>query len=162
MQGMTEDQLDKLVRDYSGMLLGVCSLLLGDRHLAQDMVQETFLRAWKTCDLQRNSEKSWLIRVAVNLCHDVHRSRWWRHTDRRITPEQLSMPAPSSPDPEIISLVKQLPMKEKEVILLHFWQGLPAEEIAAALGITRSAVYRRLDKAKKHLRLELEGGVEHP
>lgn len=156
--GVTEEEMIRLMETYSGILLGVCSLILGDRDMAQDVVQETFLKAWKRHDYQQGSEKAWLLRVAVNLCHDYHRSRWWRHIDHRLSPEELPLVAPDAADGDIIHLVKQLPMKEREVIILFFWNNMSADEIAAALGVTRSAVYRRLEKAKKHLKLEMEGG----
>lgn len=157
--GVTDDEeMNRLMDTYSGMLLGVCTILLSDWSLAQDVVQETFLRAWKRREDHQGSEKAWLMRVAVNLCHDVHRSRWFRHHDRRITPEELPISAPPAFDSEIVQLVRQLPLAEKEVVVLHFWNGQSAEEIAAMTGASRSAVYRRLEKAKKHLKLELEGG----
>lgn len=156
--GITEEDMTRLMDSYSGMLLGVCTILLSDWSLAQDVVQETFLRAWKRKDFQRESEKAWLMRVAVNLCHDYHRSRWYRHMDRCTTPEELPLSAPAAFDSDILQLVRQLPLREKEVIVLHFWNGLSVEEIAAMTGASRSAVYRRLEKAKKHLRLEWEGG----
>ena len=156
--GITEEDMTRLMDSYSGMLLGVCTILLSDWSLAQDVVQETFLRAWKRKDFQRESEKAWLMRVAVNLCHDYHRSRWYRHMDRRTTPEEMPLSAPAAFDSDILQLVRQLPLREREVIVLHFWNGLSAEEIAAMTGASRSAVYRRLEKAKKYLRLEWEGG----
>ena len=156
--GVTEEEMTRLMDSYSGMLLGVCTILLGDWSLAQDVVQETFLRAWKRQDFRQGSEKAWLMRVAVNLCHDYHRSRWFRHNDRHTTPEELPLSVPAAFDSEILQLVRQLPLKEREVVVLHFWQGLSAEDIAAMTGASRSAVYRRLERAKQHLKLELEGG----
>lgn len=153
-----EEEMTRLMDLYSGMLLGVCTMLLSDWSLAQDVVQETFVKAWKRGDFQKGSEKAWLMRVAVNLCHDYHRSRWYRHTDRRRTPEDLPFQAPAAFDSEIIQLVRQLPMREKEAIVLFYWNNMNADEIAAMTGSSRSAVYRRLEKAKKHLKLELEGG----
>ena len=150
--------IEELIDQYGDDLLRLCLLYLGDRQLAEDAFQETFLKAWKRQDFHQGSEKAWLMRVAVNLCHDYHRSRWFRHTDRRTTPEDLPLTAPAAFQSEILQLVRQLPLKEKEAVVLHFWHGLSAEEIAAMTGASRSAVYRRLERAKKHLKLELEGG----
>ncbi len=154
-----EEEITRLMDLYSGMLLGVCTMLLNDWSLAQDVVQETFVRAWKQRNFQKESEKAWLMRVAVNLCHDYHRSRWFRHTDRRLCPEELPLAASAAFDSEIIQLVRQLPIREKEVIVLFYWNNMNADEIASLTGASRSAVYRRLEKAKKHLKLELEGGL---
>lgn len=157
-----EDEMIRLIDSYSGLLLGMCSLMLNDRDLAQDIVQETFVRAWKRCDYQRETEKGWLIRVAVNLCHDYRRSRWWRHIDHRLSTDDLQISTDAPLHNEILDLVHQLPLKEKEVVILFFWNNMSADEIAAATGASRASVYRRLDKAKKHLRLELEGGSDSP
>jgi len=156
--GVTEKEMIRLMDTYAGQLVGMCSLLLQDRAMAEDVVQETFLKVWKQNDWPPVNEKAWLIRVAVNLCHDYHRSRWFRHTDRFSPLEELPLAAPEAPHGEIIELVKQLPLKEREVILLFFWQNMNADEVAHITGVSRSAVYRRLEKAKKHLKLELEGG----
>lgn len=159
---MSEEEMIRLMDTYAGALLGVCRLILNDDDLAQDIVQETFLKAWKHADFSRESEKSWLVRVAVNLCHDYHRSRWWRHVDHRAEIERLPLPAPAGEDREILALVQALPFREREAVVLHFWHGLTAEEIAQALRISRASVYRSLEKAKQHLKLELEGGWDQP
>ncbi len=150
-----ETEFIRMVNTYSHLLTGLCAIILRDVHLAQDVVQETFLRAWRSGPLREETAKSWLIRVAVNLCRDQLRSRWMRHVDRSITPEEMNLPVlPEEND--VILQVKQLPLEEREVIVMYYWGNLSAVEIAEALHISRAAVYRRLEKAKKHLRLELE------
>ena len=150
-----EQNLIRLMDTYSHLLLGLCIIILRDYHLAQDVVQETFLRAWKHGQLREDTEKAWLVRVAVNLCRDLHRSRWMRHHDRRVTPEDIVIPVlPAEND--VIREVQRLPMKEREVIVMHYWGNLSAQEIADALHTSRASVYRRLESAKKSLRLELD------
>lgn len=149
-----EQNLIRLMDTYSHLLLGLCIIILRDYHLAQDVVQETFLRAWKHGRLREDTEKAWLVRVAVNLCRDQHRSRWMRHLDRSVTPEELVIPVlPEEND--VIREVKRLPRQEREVVVMHYWGNLSAAEIADALRIGRASVYRRLEKAKAHLRIEL-------
>lgn len=150
-----EERLIRLMDTYSNLLLGLCIILLKDYHLAQDVVQETFLRAWRQGQLREDTEKAWLVRVAVNLCRDQHRSRWTRYIDRGITPEEMIIPAlPEEND--VIREVKRLPRKEREVVVMHYWGNLSATEIADALQIGRASVYRRLEKAKRLLRIELD------
>lgn len=148
-----EEAFIHLVDQYSHLLTGLCVVLLKDHHLAQDVVQETFLRAWRHGHLIPGQERPWLTRVAVNLCRDLHRSRWMRHVDRSITPEDLPLPV-TLPDNDVIREVYRLPQKEREVVVMHFWGNLSAFEIAESLHISRAAVYRRLESAKKKLRLE--------
>ena len=153
-----EEEMIRLIDSYSNTLLGMCSLILNDRDQAQDIVQETFVRAWRHRGFQHESEKAWLIRVAVNLCHDYHRSRWWKHIEHRISTDELQIAVQAPEQNDVLELVQQLPFREKEVIILFFWNNMSADEIAVATGTSRSSVYRRLERAKKHLKLELEGG----
>ena len=156
-----EKEMLRLMDAYGPSLVGMCTLLLKDAHLAQDVVQETFIRAWRQGKLRQETEKAWLTRVAVNLCRDEYRSRWFRHVDRRITPEDLPIPADApAEDSGLLDRVSLLPMKEREVIVMHYWNDMSPEEIAGALHIDRATVFRRLSRGRKRLKIELEGGSE--
>lgn len=145
----------RLMDTYGRLLLGLCIMLLRDHHLAEDAVQETFLRAWRTGGLNEETERAWLVRVAANICRDHQRSRWFRFVERRVTPEELTIPVPPEEN-DVIREVKRLPRKEREVIVMHYWGGLSATEIAGTLGIARASVYRRLESARRKLKMELD------
>ena len=157
-----EATLVRMMQCYGDQLAGLCTALLGDHMLAQDVVQETFIRAYKHMDSLRGenekSEKAWLTRIAVNLCRDQQRSRWFRFIDRNTSydmlPEQAAQTA--DPDHELYHAVMQLSPKYREVILLHYYQDMDAAEIAASLRISLSSVYRRLEKARQKLKDQLE------
>ena len=152
-------QLLRLMQDYGPHVVGLCTLLLKDAHLAQDVAQETFIRAWKQGNLRQETEKTWLTRVAVNLCRDEQRSRWFRHVDRRFTPEELPIQADApDEDNDLLDRVYRLPAREREVIVMHYWNDMAPEDIAALLHIDRATVFRRLARGRKRLKLELEGG----
>ena len=141
-------------------LTRLCYAYLGDRALAEDAVQETFLKAWKGYDRFRGQaqEKTWLTRIAINTCKDMRRGAWFRRVDRSTTPDDL--PEPSAPfawqDDAVTRAVMGLKPRLKEVALLRWYQELSAEETAEALGLSRSAVFKRLNKARDALRHELE------
>ena len=86
-----KQRLTRLVRQYQTDLLRICYIQLHDTALAEDAVQETYLKAYRSMPAFRGdcSEKTWLMRIAVNVCRDMLRSAWFRHLDRRITLEQL-------------------------------------------------------------------------
>ena len=150
-----------MMQQYGAHVVGLCTLLLKDAHLAQDVAQETFIRAWKQGNLRQETEKAWLTRVAVNLCRDEQRSRWFRHVDRRITPEELPLQADAhDTDSDLLDSVHRLPAREREVIVMHYWNDMSPEEIASALHIDRATVFRRLSRGRKRLKIELEGGSE--
>ena len=75
-----EQELVRLVDAYQFSLRRMCCAILRDRALAEDAVQETFLKAYKTLDTFRkeSSEKTWLMRIAINTCRDFRRSAWFR------------------------------------------------------------------------------------
>ena len=154
-------ELLQMMQQYGAHVVGLCTLLLKDAHLAQDVAQETFIRAWKQGNLRQETEKAWLTRVAVNLCRDEQRSRWFRHVDRRITPEELPLQADApDTDSDLLDSVHRLPAREREVIVMHYWNDMSPEEIASALNIDRATVFRRLARGRKRLKIDLEGGLE--
>ena len=86
-----EQRLIEMVGTYQRPLLRMCYLMLKDEELARDAVQETFLKAYRALERFRgeSSEQTWLTRIAMNTCRDMRRSFWFKHVDRRITPEDL-------------------------------------------------------------------------
>ena len=86
-----ESRLTALVEAYQETLLKICYVYLKDRDLARDAVQETFFRAYRGLAGFRgeSSEKTWLIRIAANVCRSQLRGGWFRCLDRRVTPEDL-------------------------------------------------------------------------
>ncbi len=119
--GVTEEEeMNRLIESHSSILLGMCSLILNDRDLAQDIFQETLVRARQGRASQKANEKAWLIRVVVNLCHDYHRSRWWKNIDHRFSADKVQISTTTEMQNDILELVHQLPYKEKEVVILFF------------------------------------------
>ena len=87
--------LTKLIDQYQAVLLQMCFMYLHDRTMAEDAVQETFLRAFRYYESFRHecSEKTWLMRIAINTCKDIRRGAWFRHTDRSVSLDKLPEPA---------------------------------------------------------------------
>ena len=158
----TPEVLERLVREYQTPLRRLCCVLLKDIHLADDAVQETFIKAYRSLNAFRreSSEKTWLIRIAVNTCRDMMRSRWFVHIDRSVDiaglPEESAESDPE--DTDLLEAVLCLPVKQREVVLLYYYQNLTMQEISDSLQITVSNVSRRLENARKALRRQLEGG----
>lgn len=79
---------------YEEPLLRLCFAYLRDRNLAEDAVQETFLKAFRALSRYRrlSDEKTWLTRIAINTCRDMLRSTWFRHIERSVSLDQLPEP----------------------------------------------------------------------
>lgn len=157
--------LIELVERYQEMLLHMCYVYLHDQELAKDAVQETFLRAYRGLAAFRSesSPKTWLIQIAINTCKSMRRSAWFRHHDRRITPEDLPQTAVmmEKSDLNILCDIMLLPSGLKEVIMLYYWQNMSTAEIAQSLGVAQSTVSRRLRKAREKLHQMLDGREQH-
>ncbi len=159
------ETLDRMVRQYEKDLLRICCVYLRDLKASEDAVQETFLKAYKHLDSFRgqSSEKTWLIRIALNQCRDMRRSAWYRYIDPRVSLENLplSSPPPSAEHMALQTAIMKLKPKYMEVVLLYFYEGLRMKEIASLLHISEAAVSIRINKAKQKLKAELEGGEDH-
>ena len=158
---LRDQTIEKLILQYQTTLLRLCYIQLQDRTLAEDAVQETFLKAYK-CFMQFRgecSEKTWLTRIAVNTCRDFQRGAWFRHTDRRVTPEMLPVETvqPDTEDLDLSLAVMKLPRKIREAIILYYYHDMSTEEIAETLGIVQSSVSNRLRRGRDKLRKLLEG-----
>ncbi len=153
--------LEGIVKRYEQPLLRMCFLYLRDLPLAQDAVQETFLKAYQGYHnfRQESSEETWLMRIAINTCKDMRKSAWFRYVERRISLDSLPEPAqPFKEDDSLLTIeVMKLPRKLLEAVLLYHYQGMTVYEVAQALGITAPSVSARLKKAHERLRLTLEG-----
>lgn len=157
-----EERLNEMMLTHERAVLRLCLMYLHDADLAQDAVQETFLKAYRRLNGFRGeaSEKTWLMRIAVNTCRDMTRGGWFRHVDKAVEIENLPLPV-SPPSAEHIALttaILQLPRKHREVVLLHCDQGLTVRETAQALGISAPAVTNRLKRARAELAAALGEG----
>lgn len=155
-------RLEQMVRLYEKDLLRFCCLYLRDWSIAEDLVQEVFLKAYRNMASFRGecSEKTWLMRIATNCCRDYRRSAWYRYMDKRISADMLPVSAerPSDEHIALTAAIMRLKPKYLEVVLLYFYQGYSMKEIAETLGVSEAAVSIRIRKAKQKLRDELERG----
>ncbi len=154
MDRKREDETSRILRTYGDMLYRTAYLLLGNPHDVQDALQETLLRCMEKAPAfaSKDHEKAWLLRVTTNCCKDILRFRR-RHSHLDIEPLKEQLPAPEEQD--IMQEIYTLPAKWKTVLILHYFEGYSVREIAKILGLTESAVKKRLQRAREALKLEL-------
>lgn len=158
-------RLEELIDLYGDEILRLCLGYLGQRQLAEDAFQETFIKAWRAADSFRgeSSVKTWLNRIAVNTCRDMLRTGWFR-MQRRSEPVEtlLDLAAPETNwiESPVRTAVLNLPGKYREMIVLYYDQGMNLSEIAQMLHLSQNTVSTRLRRARKKLEEALKGEVE--
>src|SRR5215208_7186165 len=163
--------LSALYDRYSRTVFGVGVKLLGDRSSAEELVQEVFLKVWRsshTFDSSRGSFSTWLYRVTRNLASDSYRKRTRRVNPVSDNDSYISATRDSSPGPQeivedswlswrISRALEELDAPHREVIELAYYQGLSQREISRRTGMALGTVKTRTSSAMKRLREGLAG-----
>ncbi|MFI4892295.1 MAG: RNA polymerase sigma factor [Phycisphaerales bacterium JB058] len=159
-----EEALGELARRYEGLLLGLCTGMLGDRALAMEAVQETWLRVIRhsrTYD-GRASVKTWVYQIAMNRCRDLGRSRSGSKKRERVHHDRLQdekkahvIPTASPVDPRLEAAVGALEEHQRETVILCYHRGLTHRQAAEVLGVPMGTIKSRLNKALEKLRESL-------
>ncbi|HMJ76032.1 MAG TPA: SigE family RNA polymerase sigma factor [Iamia sp.] len=139
--------LEQLYRDEYEGSVHLARLLVGDRHRAEELAQEAFVRVAPAIG-GLEDPAPYLRRVLVNLCRDHQRRQ--RTVRRHPDPPAAPVPGPSLPAEmaEVWQAVQRLPERRRTAIVLRFWADRPTEEIAQVLGCrpatVRSLIHRGL------------------
>ncbi|GGN94932.1 DNA-directed RNA polymerase sigma-70 factor [Streptomyces albiflavescens] len=161
------DLLHTLISDHAKAVLAYVERLLNDRHAAEDIVQETLIRAWHHLERLYGTEGSvrgWLLTVARNLVVDRLRSAAHRH--ETVGAEERDAVRPDDADAvlvraEVTALLRQLPHEHREVLLHTYLRDKTVQETARILGIPAGTVKSRQYYALNSLRAKVmtEAGV---
>jgi RNA polymerase sigma-70 factor, ECF subfamily len=159
-----EELMRSLYHEHAAPLLTyVLRLVAGDRHRAEDVVQETLVRAWRSADrLDRsaNSLRPWLVTVARRIVIDGHRSR--RARPQEVDPAPLeSLPAEDELERAlrmmtISDALDDLTPAHREILIETYFKSRTVDEAAGLLGIPSGTVRSRIYYALRSLRLALE------
>lgn len=152
----------RLYQENAPFVLAYVTALLGDRHLAEDVVQETMLSAWRHCgrlSTEKGSVRRWLVRVAHNIAMDKIRMR----RSRPVEVAETFAPPPQVGDHaeavetalDVRHAMARLSPSHREVLEHLYLKGLTAAETAAALGIPEGTVFSRAYYGLRILRREL-------
>ena len=165
--------LEALYDRYAATVLGISLKILGDRAAAEDMLQETFWRVWRSAasyQSQRGTFTGWLFRIARNLAIDAYRRRNIR--PRPITDvDDSDSRIDQTPDPNmdvaeqsrvllnhklVLGALRTLPRVQRQVIELAYLHGMTRQEIAEATGEALGTIHTRARLALQKLREELQ------
>lgn len=152
-------------------LLSLATRMLGDREEARDVAQDVFVRVWKEASRWQPGAArfdTWLHRVALNLCYDRLRKR------RRDDPTSVE-DLPERPDPDALPeerlmaadrhqriqlAMAGLPVRQREALVLQYYQELSNVEAADLMGISVDALESLLSRARRGLRQALNGDAD--
>ncbi len=148
--------LEKDIEAYSDTILRIAVQNTKNYHDAEDVVQEVFIRLMNNYNGFESGEhkKAWLIRVTINLCRDINRSRRFKGLE----------PSENYPcfygdelkNCEIIEMIRNLPENRRNAVYLFYFEGYSINEIAEITGRNAKSVGSDLHRARKQLKLEME------
>ena len=165
--------LEALYDRHSATVFGLTLKILGDRAAAEDVLQETFWRVWKSAETfqpQRGSFSGWLFRIARNLAIDMYRRRSVR-PQPIVGDEESGSVLDRTPDPDmdvaaqavsaletkqVRSAMSLLPGVQRQVIEMAYFYGMTRQEIAEATGEALGTIHTRARLALQKLRGEFE------
>ncbi|MBI2921613.1 MAG: RNA polymerase sigma factor [Planctomycetes bacterium] len=148
----------RLIEIHEGPLLRFARARLGDESLAQDAVQETFLRFLREGARMRDVKAlfPWFLQVARRVCLDLQRKEGSMERKHEGARREAAGPAVAAPDEALMSgesnervreAVARLPEAQREVLRLKLWEGLTYREIGTRLGMTLTNVSYHLGQA---------------
>lgn len=157
---------EEMIARQGPRLYGLCRKLCGSDWEAQDLYQETWLRAWNARDRLPENAGPWLTRICVNLYRDsLRRKKLLRFLPFAVgddPPGPLDILAESQQDPDeradLRRAVDELPADQRLALILYYFCGKSVEETARALHLPPGTVKSRLARARKKLKGRLEDG----
>lgn len=158
--------LEEWMTAYGTRVMHLAYFYLKDRHAAEDISQEVFLKAYNSMDDFRGDSQvyTWLYRITVNLCRDRLRSAYHQRT---VLPGELPVARSEGDEPEsealkqskresIMRSIMSLPEHYREVLVLYYYQELNVVQIAEVTGLAENTVKTRLHRARQQLKQILE------
>lgn len=156
--------LEEMMTHYGTTVIRTAYFYTGDRHLAEDISQDVFVRAYRNWHNFRgeSSVKTWLARITVNVCRDRMRLRMT--TEEPTDPDSMHGIQPAGVEEEvmqrlsrstILQHVMRLPVKYREAIYLFYYLELSTKEIAETIGAPEGTVRGRIHRAREKLANQL-------
>jgi RNA polymerase sigma-70 factor (ECF subfamily) len=156
-----QDAFAALTGPVVARLDAAARLILRDGELARDAVQDSMVRAWRDLPGLRDPDRflPWLHRLTVNACLDVARRCQRRSIEVELTPIVMPSVADDTAgvaDRELIDdALRQLEPEFRAVIVLHYFLGMPLQDVAVSMRIPIGTVKSRLNRALRTMRIAL-------
>ena len=151
-RGLEPDEAQRVVEEHYAAILAYCRRHTSSAADAEDAAQETFLRfvRCRPTYRDRGRPRAFLLTIARNVCVDQARLRQREPAELACEPT-----AKDAPDPDLALALEALDPETREVFELRYGQGLRVGEVAHALGVSRFAATRGINRVLEALRHEL-------
>lgn len=162
VENMDKEAAARLVEDYGDMVLRLALAKTGNRHDAEDVTQEVFLRLLRKGPERFDNEdhaKHWLLRVTLQRSNDLFRKRSRLRELPLEAAEHAGTPAREETG-DTLAAVMELPEDLRVAVHLYYYEGLSIAQTAKTLGKSEGAVKTRLSRARSKLRELLTKGDE--
>lgn len=147
-EGLTDDDLRSFYDRHYRSIVAAVALVTGSRAAAEDAVHEALARAWERSERPDRTDR-WVLTVALNLS----RNRW-RKVRREVAlgDEDARWTAPVDGSAvDVRRALVRLPVRQREVVVLHYLLDLPVAEVADVMGLTPGGVKHALFRARRSL-----------
>lgn len=157
---MNKEAFGKLVIESQESLYRVAKSILYSDEDCKDAISEAITKGFEKLDTLKKDRyaKTWLIRILINECYDIHR-RNKDLDDIEVHTYELGYEEPDNYS-ELYEAIMKLEVDYRTAIILYYIEGYKIKEIASMVDSTESAVKKRLARAREKLRLYLEGGLK--
>lgn len=158
MENLSDQDIEKTVKTYSGMIFRLCFTMLRNNQDAEDAVSEVFLKYISASKIFTSEEhkKAWLLRVATNVCKNMIK---FYKVRKHISIDDAAEYCKSDEDIGILTELLNLPVKYRVVIHLYYIEGYKTAEIADMLSISAAAARKRLQYGRDLLKIEYRKDV---
>jgi RNA polymerase sigma-70 factor, ECF subfamily len=159
-----QEAFSDIVEQYGTLMLRTATMIVGDRDIAEDVVQDALIQAWHhLADLREaGALRPWLMRIVVNQCISFKRrlARSTAFMRQALSEQETDLIAQAADDFkghmernwDLAHAIKNLPMKQRVVIVLHYYNGMTLPEMALMLQTSENTLKKRIQAALTNLR----------
>ncbi|WP_240338428.1 sigma-70 family RNA polymerase sigma factor [Peribacillus alkalitolerans] len=164
-----EEKLIWLMEEYGDMVIRLAYTYVKENQFAEDISQEVFISCFQNLDAFQNraSYKTWLYRITVNKCKDLIKSWSYKNLLYKDIIGTILTLRTASTESGLIHLEEKemifekvliLPIKYREIVILHYYEELSINEISELLNLNSNTVKSRLHRARNVLKISFQEG----
>jgi RNA polymerase sigma-70 factor (ECF subfamily) len=162
-----QEAFNDIVDQYSSLMLRTATMIVGDRDIAEDVVQDALIQIWHHLPDLRDAGalRSWLMRIVVNQCISFKRrvARSTAFIRQSMADQETDLLAQIADDHkgrmerdwDLAQAIKNLPIKQRTVIILHYYNGMTLPEMTRTLKTSENTLKKRIQAALANLRRTL-------